>query len=66
MRRLDRDQALRLLRVGSPLLSYKVRVTMGNDLSKAEKHYPQLLKHLLQTAGVQVRGAIEAIAKTGG
>ena len=39
---------------------------MGNDLSKAEKHYPQLLKHLLQTAGVQVRGATEAIAKTGG
>ena len=39
---------------------------MGNDLSKAEKHYPQLLKHLLQTAEMQVRGAIDAIAKRGG
>ena len=36
------------LRVESPLLSYKVRVTMGNDLNKAEKHYLQLLRHLLQ------------------
>ena len=43
------------LRVESPLLSYKVRVTMGNDLSKAEKHYLQLLRHLLQTARVQVK-----------
>ena len=43
------------LRVESPLLSYKVRVTMGNDLSKAEKHYLQLLRHLLQTARAQVK-----------
>ena len=43
------------LRVESPLLSYKVRVTMGNDLSKAEKHYLQLVRHLLQTARVQVK-----------
>ena len=28
---------------------------MGNDLSKAEKHYLQLLRHLLQTARVQVK-----------
>ena len=37
------------------MLSYKVRVTVGNDLSKAEKHYLQLLRHLLQTARVQVK-----------
>ena len=46
---------LQTLRVESPLLSYKVRVTVGNDLSKAEKHYLQLLRHLLQTARVQVK-----------
>ena len=28
---------------------------MGNDLNKAEKHYLQLLRHLPQTAGAQVK-----------
>ena len=55
MRHLDHDQALRLLRVGRPLLSYKVRVTMGKDLTKAEKPYLQLFRHLLRTAGAQVK-----------
>ena len=39
---------------------------MVNDLSKAEKHYLQLLKHLLRTAGARVRGAIDATAKRDG
>ena len=40
---------------GGKSLVAQVRVSMGKDLSKAEKHHLQLLRHLLQTAGAQVK-----------